>query len=53
MPKELNFRFPEGEYFLNCDHTELKRPSKINISVAERHRWAVVGKHNFITEKSR
>ena len=43
MAKLLNFRFPEGRYFLNCDDTELKRSSKINFSVSERHRWAVVG----------
>jgi len=29
MPKQLNLRFPEGGYFLNCDNTELKRSSKI------------------------
>ena len=29
MPKLLNFRFPEGVYFLNCNNTELKRSSKI------------------------
>jgi len=43
MPKLLNFRFPEGRYFLNCDNAELKISSKINFSVSERHRWAVVG----------
>jgi len=42
-PKLLNFRLPEGRYFLNCDNTELKRSSEINFPVAERHRWAVVG----------
>jgi len=30
-------------YILNCDNIELKRSSKIIFSVAERHRWAVVG----------
>ena len=29
MTKLLNFRFPYGWYFLNCDNTELKRSSKI------------------------
>ena len=29
--------------FLYCDNTELKRSSKRNVSVSERHRWAVVG----------
>ena len=43
MPKLLNFRFPEGRYFLNCDNTELKRSSGIIFSFAERHRWEVVG----------
>jgi len=50
MPKLLNFRFPtyidfqRGMiYSLNCDNTELKISSKINLSVSERHRWAVVG----------
>ena len=28
---------------INCDNTELKRSSKINVSFSERHRWAVVG----------
>jgi len=42
-PELLYFSFPEGLYFLNCDKTELKKSSKINFSVAERHRWAVVG----------
>jgi len=32
-----------GDIFLNCDNAELKRSCKINVSVAERHRWAVVG----------
>jgi len=27
MPKLLNFRFPNGWYFLNCDSTKLKRSS--------------------------
>jgi len=31
------------DIFLNCDNTELKTFSKINFSVAERHRWTVVG----------
>jgi len=43
MPKSLNFRFPEGWYFLNCDNAEPERSSNINISVSERHRWALVG----------
>jgi len=43
MPKLLNSRFLKGRYFLNCDDTELKRFSKINVSVCERHRWAVGG----------
>jgi len=43
MPKLLNFRFPEGLYFLICDNTELKKSSKIIFSVSKRHRWAVVG----------
>jgi len=43
MLKLLSFRFPEGWYFLNCYNSELKRFSKINFSVSERHRWAVVG----------
>jgi len=43
MPKFINFRFPEGWYFLHCDSTELKRFSKIIFSVSERHRWAVLG----------
>ena len=34
-PKLLNFRFPEGWYFFNCDNTEMKKSSKI-FSVAER-----------------
>jgi len=42
MPKLSNFRFPEA-YFFNCDNTELKRSSKTNFSVCERHRWAVEG----------
>ena len=29
MPKLLNFKFPEGFYFFNCDNTEPKRSSKI------------------------
>jgi len=29
-------------YFLNCDNTELKRSSKKDFSVPERHRWTVV-----------
>ena len=33
MPKLLNFRFPEGRYFLNFDNTELKKSSKLNFSV--------------------
>jgi len=28
MPELLNFSFPAGWYFLNCDNTELKRSSK-------------------------
>jgi len=28
MPKLSSFRFPEGQYFLNCDNTELKRSPK-------------------------
>ena len=43
MPKLLSCRFPETGYFLNCDNTELKRFSKICLSVSERHRLAVVG----------
>ena len=43
MPKLLNFKFPKGWYFLNCNNTELKRSSKINFSFSERHSWAVVG----------
>ena len=43
MPKLLNFRFPEGLYFFNFDNPELKRPSKINFSLSERHPWVVVG----------
>jgi len=43
MPKLFNFRFPEGRYFLNCDNTELKRSSKMNFSIAERHRWVEAG----------
>ena len=43
MPKLLNLRFPEGWYFLNCENTEMKRSSTINVSVYERHRWAVGG----------
>jgi len=42
MAKIFNFTFPKGCYFLNCDKTELKRSSKIIVSVSERHRWAVV-----------
>jgi len=42
MSKLLNLRLPEGRYFLKCDNTELKRPSKIFFSVSDRHRWAVV-----------
>jgi len=42
MPKLLTLRFPEGLYLLKSDNTELKR-SKINFSVAEWHRFAVVG----------
>jgi len=41
MPKLQNFRFPEG--LLNCENTELKSSSKINVPVSEWHRWAVVG----------
>jgi len=44
MPKLLNYKFPEGRNFLNWDNTGLKRSSKINFSVFERHLWAVVGK---------
>ena len=43
MPKVLNFRFPEGWYFLNGDNTQLKRSSKTIFSVSERYLWAVVG----------
>jgi len=43
MPELLNFSFPEGSYFLNCDNTKLKIFSKNFFSVSERHRWAVVG----------
>jgi len=43
MPKLLNFRFPEGCYFLNYVNTKLKRASKINVAVSGWHRWAVVG----------
>jgi len=42
MPKLFKFRFPEGWYFFDCDNTELKRSSKINFSVSERHRWASI-----------
>jgi len=35
--------FQRGDIFLNCDKTELNRSSKIDFSVSERHRWAVVG----------
>jgi len=48
MPKYLNFGFPEGLYFFNCNNTELKKSSKINFYVAERHRWAVAGKMKII-----
>jgi len=41
VPKLINFRFPEGWYFLNDDNTEPKRSSNIFFSVYERHRWAV------------
>jgi len=42
MPKSINFRFPEGWYFLNWGKTELKRSSKIFFSVSGPHRWAIV-----------
>jgi len=29
MPKLLDFKFPEGLYFLNRNYTELRRSSKI------------------------
>jgi len=47
MPKLLNFRFSEWWYFLNSDNTELKRSSKIHVSVSERHRWAVMGQREW------
>ena len=43
MPKLLNFKFPVGRYFFNCDNTELKISYKIFFPVSKRHRWAVVG----------
>ena len=43
IAKLLDFRFPEGWYFLKRDNTELKRSYKILFSVSERHRWAVMG----------
>jgi len=46
MSKLLNFMILEGWNYLNCDNTELKRSSKINVSVSERHRWAVLGKYS-------
>jgi len=41
MPKSLNFRFPDGRYFLNGYNTELKRSSKINVFVSKRLRRAL------------
>jgi len=35
--------FQRGNIFLSGDNTELKRCSKINFTVSERYRWAVVG----------
>jgi len=29
MPEQLNFRFPGGRYYLNCNTTDLKRSTKI------------------------
>ena len=40
MPKLLNNIITEGLYALNCDDTELKRYSTIDVSVSERNRWA-------------
>jgi len=41
--KCLNYQVSRGVYFLNCGYPELKRSSKMNFSVSEQHRSAVVG----------